>query len=80
MTLEDWSAQQYDSVLLATGASARRLQVPGARLGNILYLRNADDAERIASRLSTGGPLVVAGGEVSSAWRSLPSRAASEST
>ncbi|WP_035759535.1 NAD(P)/FAD-dependent oxidoreductase [Granulicoccus phenolivorans] len=62
VTLEDWSAQQYDSVLLATGASARRLQVPGARLGNILYLRNADDAERIASRLSTGGPLVVAGG------------------
>ena len=51
-----------DRVLLATGVSARRLDVPGADLGNILTLRDADDAAALTTRLSAGGPLVVVGG------------------
>ncbi|MFL1592731.1 FAD-dependent oxidoreductase [Rhodococcus ruber] len=58
----DGDALAADRVLLATGVSARRLDVPGADLGNILTLRDADDAAALAARLSAGGPLVVVGG------------------
>ncbi|MGO4425720.1 NAD(P)/FAD-dependent oxidoreductase, partial [Streptomyces sp. MCAF7] len=37
----------YDRLLLATGASPRRLPVPGADLDGVLYLRNVQDSERI---------------------------------
>ncbi|MFD5809110.1 NAD(P)/FAD-dependent oxidoreductase [Rhodococcus aetherivorans] len=51
-----------DRVLLTTGVAARRLDVPGAALGNILTLRDAADAAALSARLRAGGPLVVVGG------------------
>lgn len=51
-----------DSVLIATGVSARRLDVPGADLRNIFSLRTAADASAISTALAQGGPLVVVGG------------------
>ncbi|WP_284981523.1 FAD-dependent oxidoreductase [Arthrobacter sp. efr-133-TYG-118] len=51
-----------DRVLLATGVSARRLPVSGAELHNVLYLRDAGDAEALSAELHRGGPLVLVGG------------------
>jgi 3-phenylpropionate/trans-cinnamate dioxygenase ferredoxin reductase subunit len=65
-----------DRILLATGVSARRLDVPGAELDNVLYLRDAGDADALSARLRRGGPLVLIGGgficlEIAAVARSL---------
>lgn len=51
-----------DQVVLATGVAARRLQVPGADLRNVLVLRDAKDANALSSQMANGGPLVIIGG------------------
>jgi len=51
----------YDRLLLATGAVPRRLDVPGAELDGIHYLRTVADSERIGARLEAGKRLVVVG-------------------
>jgi 3-phenylpropionate/trans-cinnamate dioxygenase ferredoxin reductase component len=52
---------RYDGLLLTTGAYARRMQVPGADLDGIFYLRTLEDCDRLRSRLALGGRLVVVG-------------------
>jgi 3-phenylpropionate/trans-cinnamate dioxygenase ferredoxin reductase component len=59
--LEDGEILAADSVLLATGASPRRLQVPGSDLEGICYLRSADDARELGRRLHWEAPVVVIG-------------------
>lgn len=64
----------YRTLLLATGSEPRRLPLPGADAANVLTLRNIDDAEKINTAISAGGPLVIIGGgwiglEVASAAR-----------
>jgi 3-phenylpropionate/trans-cinnamate dioxygenase ferredoxin reductase subunit len=51
----------YDRLLISTGAIPRRLDVPGADLGGIHYLRTLSDSEQIAERLEAGQSLVVVG-------------------
>ena len=51
----------YDRLLVATGSVPRRLDVPGAKLEGIHYLRTLADSARIAKRIETGGHLVVVG-------------------
>jgi 3-phenylpropionate/trans-cinnamate dioxygenase ferredoxin reductase subunit len=51
----------YDRLLLTTGAVPRRLEVPGARLDGIHYLRTLADSERIGERIESGRRLVVVG-------------------
>jgi 3-phenylpropionate/trans-cinnamate dioxygenase ferredoxin reductase subunit len=51
----------YDRLLLATGARARRLFVPGADLDGVLYLRTTADSDAIRERIDAGGRLVTIG-------------------
>ena len=51
----------YDRLLLATGSVPRRLDVPGADLDGIHYLRTLGDSELIGERIERGQRLVVVG-------------------
>ncbi|WP_020389620.1 NAD(P)/FAD-dependent oxidoreductase [Kribbella catacumbae] len=52
----------FDRLALALGARARRLQVEGADLPGVLYLRNADDALELKARVPVVHDVVVIGG------------------
>ncbi len=60
--LSDGERLDYDAVLLATGSSPRRLDIPGSDLGGIAYLRSLADAESLRDMLAKKGALVVVGG------------------
>jgi 3-phenylpropionate/trans-cinnamate dioxygenase ferredoxin reductase component len=51
----------YDSLLLTTGARARRLPLPGGDGPRIFYLRDIDDALALRERLQPGVRLAVIG-------------------
>src|SRR5215211_331974 len=59
--LEGDQRLSYDRLLVATGAVPRRLNVPGAELGGIHYLRTVADSQRIGERIDQGQRLVVVG-------------------
>jgi 3-phenylpropionate/trans-cinnamate dioxygenase ferredoxin reductase component len=50
---------RYEKLLLTTGSSPRRLNVPGADLDGVRYLRRVDDADTLLADLSGGGKKVV---------------------
>jgi 3-phenylpropionate/trans-cinnamate dioxygenase ferredoxin reductase subunit len=52
----------YDALLIATGSRPRRLQLPGAELQGIHYLRTIADSDAIGERLEQGGHVAVVGG------------------
>ena len=52
----------YDLLIIATGARARRLPIPGADLKGVLELRTAADAETLKAALGEGRKLAVVGG------------------
>ena len=58
----------YDKLLLATGASPRRLDFPGSDREEVLYLRTLGDSDRLRSAFQRGTRVVVAG-PAGSAWR-----------
>jgi 3-phenylpropionate/trans-cinnamate dioxygenase ferredoxin reductase component len=65
----------YDKLLLTTGSSVNELNVPGADLGGVRYLRTMDDSTALRSALTTDSArvVIVGGGwiglEVASAAR-----------
>jgi 3-phenylpropionate/trans-cinnamate dioxygenase ferredoxin reductase component len=61
LTLDDGQSLSYDRLLITTGAAPRRLEVPGAGLEGIEYLRTVADSERIGGRLEEGRRLVMVG-------------------
>lgn len=50
-----------DRILLATGGSARKLNMEGADAANVHYLRTRDDATRMAADLKDGARIVIVG-------------------
>ncbi|MEO5652067.1 MAG: FAD-dependent oxidoreductase [Marmoricola sp.] len=61
LTLDDRDELSWERLLIATGSSVRRLDVPGADLANVLYLRSAAQSDSLRARLQTGGPIVIVG-------------------
>ncbi|MGI8665046.1 MAG: NAD(P)/FAD-dependent oxidoreductase [Jatrophihabitans sp.] len=59
--LADGSVLDYHKLLLATGASPRTLDVPGATADGVHYLRTIDDSEALRELLGGLGRLVVIG-------------------
>lgn len=57
----DGSRHDYDKLLIATGARVRKLDVPGANLAGVHYLRNIQDVDAMRSGLRPGANLVVIG-------------------
>ncbi|MBF6079550.1 NAD(P)/FAD-dependent oxidoreductase [Nocardia beijingensis] len=53
--------RRFDQLVLATGARARRLTLPGADHPDVLVLRDLDHARSLAARVQAG-PIVVIGG------------------
>ncbi len=62
ITLANGQVLPYHRLLLATGGSARGLDIPGADLPEVLTLRTLDDAQLLAQRLGAGAQLLVVGG------------------
>lgn len=52
----------YDRLLLATGGTPNKLEVPGADLGNIFTLRSEADAKKILQAAQPGVRTVIIGG------------------
>lgn len=52
----------YNALAICTGASPRRLPVPGADLGNVQYLRSLGDARAMLQRLEGAKNVVIVGG------------------
>jgi 3-phenylpropionate/trans-cinnamate dioxygenase ferredoxin reductase component len=66
------AAVPYDRLLISTGASPRRLDIPGGDLDGVLYLRTVGDSERLGAALRGGGSVVIAG----AGWIGLETAAA----
>ncbi|MBI1181901.1 MAG: pyridine nucleotide-disulfide oxidoreductase [Alphaproteobacteria bacterium] len=62
VTTAKGEALSYDKMLLATGTRVRKLQVPGAALDNVFYLRAIDDTLAIRKRMAGGSRVVIVGG------------------
>ncbi len=60
--LSGGEAVPYATLILATGARARRIPLPGLDLGGVLALRTAADADQLKSALGPGRRLAVIGG------------------
>ena len=60
--LADGQRFAYDNLIIATGARARTLPIPGAELDGVLTLRSVADAEALKQRLGPGKRLAVIGG------------------
>jgi 3-phenylpropionate/trans-cinnamate dioxygenase ferredoxin reductase component len=62
VALSDGTTLSYDYLIIAVGARARRLALPGADLGGVLELRSAADADQLKAALHPGAKLAVIGG------------------
>jgi 3-phenylpropionate/trans-cinnamate dioxygenase ferredoxin reductase component len=76
VALSDGSSVSYDALILATGARAIPLPVPGADLKGVMFLRTAADAAHLKAAIGPGKRLVVVGGgyiglEVAASGRAL---------
>jgi 3-phenylpropionate/trans-cinnamate dioxygenase ferredoxin reductase subunit len=76
VALSDGSTLAYDVLILATGARAIALPIPGMDLKGVMFLRTAADAEALKAAIGPGKTLAVVGGgyiglEVAASGRAL---------
>lgn len=60
--LNDGESIAYDKLGLCTGARVRKLDIPGANLKGVHYLRTLADAQAIQANVKPGGKAVIVGG------------------
>jgi 3-phenylpropionate/trans-cinnamate dioxygenase ferredoxin reductase subunit len=72
LTTGDGDRLRYDRLLLATGATPRRLTVPGSDLDGVRYLRSLDDCDRLRPELRPDARVAIIGG----GWIGLETAAA----
>lgn len=53
---------RFDKLVLATGASPRRLSIPGGDAGGVVYIRDIDSARHLQSCLADARRVVIIGG------------------
>ena len=68
----DGEPVHYDRLVLATGATPRRLRLPGADLPGVHYLRTLDDSDALRAAFRPGANVVVIG----AGWIGLETAAA----
>ncbi|MBK8293391.1 MAG: FAD-dependent oxidoreductase [Solirubrobacterales bacterium] len=61
VTIDGSGKIDYDKLLIATGAEPRRLDLPGADLEGVVYLRTIADSEALGRRFGDGVKVVVVG-------------------
>jgi NADPH-dependent 2,4-dienoyl-CoA reductase/sulfur reductase-like enzyme/nitrite reductase/ring-hydroxylating ferredoxin subunit len=61
LTLQDGRVMAYDGLLLATGADAVRLPIPGATPESVLYLRTFADARALVAKVTQARTAIVLG-------------------
>jgi 3-phenylpropionate/trans-cinnamate dioxygenase ferredoxin reductase subunit len=61
VTLDGGEHVPFSAVVLATGAEPRRLDIPGADLAGVHYLRELGDARRLGDALRSAGRVAVVG-------------------
>lgn len=62
ITCSDGQTRSYEKLALATGASVRKIKLPGSDLAGIHYLRNAGDADAIRADANIASSAVIVGG------------------
>jgi NADPH-dependent 2,4-dienoyl-CoA reductase/sulfur reductase-like enzyme len=62
VTLDDGTEIHYVKLLIATGGRARKINLPGAELKRIHYLRTIEDCEALKAEMSSSRKAVVIGG------------------
>lgn len=62
IVFEDGRSVRADKILLATGATAARLSVPGIDLDQVHFLRTAVDSVRLRNDAQSGARVVIVGG------------------
>jgi 3-phenylpropionate/trans-cinnamate dioxygenase ferredoxin reductase subunit len=62
VTLNTGGTLTYDKLALCTGASPRRLSIPGVNLAGVHYLRTASDVAGLRAATSHGRRVVIVGG------------------
>lgn len=53
---------EFETLLIATGARARKLEIPGSDSPGLFYLRSLDDSRKIRARAADAKSAVVVGG------------------
>jgi 3-phenylpropionate/trans-cinnamate dioxygenase ferredoxin reductase component len=62
ITLHDGGSIPYTKLALTTGASVRKLLIPGHELEGVFYLRDLNDVNRIRGFIGAGKSAVIIGG------------------
>jgi len=62
LALNNGESPGYDKLALTLGSRVRKVYLPGVELGGIYYLRDANDVQRIKSKVAAGNKAVIVGG------------------